>query len=148
MSVSYQTRENIAGSGDHIHRTYYASEAIGIGDAVIYDFTKTQEQKCEFVVKTPLAGKVFVGIAITSASANGIVQVQQAGYCNVAKIYGDFTAGDTLCVSDNAVGTLEVITSNHGRDHSRTAFALETITGGGNTTNSGVEIYLFPSTIY
>ena len=148
MSVSYQTREIIAGSNDAIIRTYYASEAIDRGDAVIFDFTKTGEQKCEFLTKTPSNGKDFVGICVVSCSAGEIVKVQQAGFCDFAKIYGNFTAGDTLCVSDNGAGVLEVITSNHGRDHGRRAIAMETITGDGNTTHSPVQIYIFPTAIY
>lgn len=148
MSVSYQTREVAGGSNDAIFRTYYASSTITAGQAVIFDFTKTGEQKCEFVNPTPTGSKDFIGVAVYGASTGEIVQIQQGGFCAFAKIYGNFTAGDTLCVSDNAEGVLEVITSNHGRDHSRRALAMETITGDGNTTHSPVEIYIFPVASY
>ena len=138
MSVHYQTRESVSGSTTKDIRSYYASSGVAVGMAVWWDTSKTGEQKCEFVVPVPVASKDYVGIAITSASAGGIVQVQHSGYCGSVLVSGSVAVGGTLCVSDTIPGYLEEIATAHGRDHGRHATALSTATSGFTTIDGWI----------
>jgi hypothetical protein len=141
MSVHYQTQEIVSGSTTKDLRSYYASSGIAVGMAVFWDTSKTGEQKCEYVVPAPITSKDYCGIAITSASAGGIVQVQHSGYCGSILVSGSVAVGGTLCVSDGNAGYLEEVASPHGRDHARHATALSTATSGFTT----IDGFIYPT---
>lgn len=142
MSVQYQSK-TIGGATNLIY-SYYASEGIDKGMCLCFDESKEGQLKCEWVKPSPVGAKAYMGIAITSASAGGIVQVQQSGYVDYVLVSGSMDCGNGLVPSETDAGVL--INSSHPltRDHNRPLIAMTTADEPGIYNIDG---WLYPTSI-
>lgn len=124
--------------------SYFASETIVEGSSVFWDTSKQGAEKTSWVVLTPAGSKSYCGIAVSSATAGQSILIMHSGYyanAIVHNVHGGepVAVGQPLVVDDTHDGILTGITSNHGRDHQRSAVALTTV------VNDRAEVWLFPT---
>jgi hypothetical protein len=140
MTINYQSQQ--IGSSVKTIYSYYASSSIDIGMCVCFDEARVGEMKCEWVKPSPAGAKAFVGIAITSASANSIVQIQHAGYVAYALVSGSVDCGVGLVPSETDDGVLINSSLPATRDHTRPGISMTT---ANETGIYSIDVWMLPT---